>query len=87
MYIEGNVSVDDVVYWTWSRFNKGEKIFFISDPPHWIKTLRNNLKNSHGHQNTRQLIASVFLPISLFFSIALQVCFIALYSSYGPQNV
>ena len=62
-----NVSVDDVVYWTWNRFNESEKIFFISDPSHVIKTLRNNLENPHGNHNTRQLILSVFLLIALSF--------------------
>ena len=61
---KGNVSVDDVVYWTWNRFNE---IFFTSDPPNVIKTLRNNLENPHGNHNTRQLILIVFLLIALSF--------------------
>ena len=42
-------------------------MFFISDPPHLIKTLQNNLEISHGHHNTRQLIVSAFFPIVLPF--------------------
>ena len=69
-----NVLIDDVVYWTWNRINKAEQIFFISDPPHLIKTLVNNLENSHGHLNTRHLIVSVFLLIVLSFFLLYCKC-------------
>ena len=66
--------IDDVVYWTWNRINKGEQILFISDPPHLIKTLGNNLENSHGRLNTRHLIVSVFLLIVLSFFLLYCKC-------------
>lgn len=31
------------------------KIYFICDPPHLIKTVRNNWENSHGNKNSRNL--------------------------------
>ena len=82
-----NVSIDNVVYWTWNRFNKGEKIFFISDPPHLIKTLRNNLENSHGHHNTRQLIVSVFFPIVLSFFLLHSKCVLLYYALLRVQGM
>ena len=42
-------------YWTWNLFAPDRKIYFISDVPHLIKTTRNNLENSHGNNNTRNL--------------------------------
>lgn len=41
-------------------------IFFISDPPHLVKTVRNAWANSGHHDNTRELCVSVdvyFVPI------------------------
>ena len=54
-----NLSIEGVVYWTWNRYQPTRKIYFISDPPHLMKTLRNNFENSHGHNNTRQLTVSL----------------------------
>ena len=51
-----NESVDNVVYWAWNRQDKTQKIYFFSDTPHLMKTLRNNFEKSHGHTNTRQLM-------------------------------
>lgn len=51
-----NCSDDGVVYWTYNRYRKGERIYFFSDTPHLIKTVRNNIENSHAHNNTRQLM-------------------------------
>ena len=56
---KSNVSEDGVVFWAWNRFAKGRKIFFICDTPHLIKTTRNNMENSHGNRNTRQLMVSM----------------------------
>ena len=42
-------------YWTVNRYAPERKIFFISDLPHLLKTTRNNLENSHGNNNTRNL--------------------------------
>ena len=55
-----NKSIDGVVYWAWNRYDKSRKIFFFSDVPHLIKTLRNNIENSHGHNNTRNLMVCFF---------------------------
>ena len=41
-----NVSEDGVVFWTPNRFDKARRIYFFSDVPHLIKTLRNNLEKS-----------------------------------------
>ena len=48
-----NLSNDGVVYWAWNRYDKSRKIYFFCDVPHLMKTLRNNLENFHGHNNTR----------------------------------
>ena len=50
---------DGVVYWTWNKYRRNSKIYFICDPPHLIKTIRNNLENSGANKNTRNLIVSV----------------------------
>lgn len=54
-----NTSIDGVVYWVPNRYDPSRKVFFISDPPHLIKTLRNNLENSHSHNHTKNLMVSV----------------------------
>ena len=51
-------------HWTWNIYDLRRKIYFISDPPHLLKTLRNNLENSHGNRNSRNLHVSV---INIFF--------------------
>ena len=43
-------------YYTTNRYDRSRKIFFICDPPHLLKTTRNNLENSHGHNNTKSLV-------------------------------
>ena len=53
-----NLSNDGAVYWIWNRYDKSRKIYYFCDVPHLMKTLRNNLENSHGHNNTRQLMVS-----------------------------
>ena len=45
-------------YWTVNSYAPKRKIFFISDVPHLLKTTRNNLENSHGNSNTRNLHVS-----------------------------
>jgi len=50
-----NLSTDGVVFWFRNRYDCTRKIYLFSDPPHLLKTLRNNFENSHGHNNTRQL--------------------------------
>ena len=50
---------DDVVYWTYNLWIPLRKIYFICDVSHLIKTTTNNIKNSHGNLNTRNLIASL----------------------------
>ena len=42
------------VYFTENHFSYDEnrrKIYFVCDPPHLLKTTRNNLENSHGNLN------------------------------------
>ena len=49
-------SDNSYVYKTENPFSEEERfIYFISDPPHLIKTARNCLSHSHGHGNTRKL--------------------------------
>ena len=81
-----NVSIDDVVSWTWNRFNKDEKILFISDPPHLIKTLQNNIKNSHGYHNTWQLIVSVFSLLYYLFSYCITSAFYCIILFKWPKE-
>ena len=46
-----------LVYKTPNIFTSDKKrdIFVIADPSHLIKTTRNDLENSYGHNNTRNL--------------------------------
>ena len=53
-----NKSPDGVVYWIYNRFDKRRKIYLFCDVPHLLKTIRNNFENSHGHNNTRNLMVS-----------------------------
>jgi hypothetical protein len=45
-----------VTYSTVNRCDKSRQIYFICDVPHLIKTVRNNLENSHGHLNSKNLV-------------------------------
>ena len=53
-----NMSEEGVVYWVTNRYDLSRKIFFFSDPPHLIKTIRNNFENSGGQNYTRNLMVS-----------------------------
>ena len=57
-----NLSNDGVVYWAWNHHDKSRKIYFFCDVFQLMKTLRNYLKNSHGHNNTRRLMVSFGIP-------------------------
>ena len=50
-----------IVHWVTNPFSPDRKIFFISDAPHLLKTTRNNLENSHGNQNTRNLMVCLII--------------------------
>ena len=72
-----NISNVGVVYCAVNRFHFQRKVYFISDPLHLIKTLRNNIENSHGHNNTRNLMVSysgVVLPLLTILFIFLIPC-------------
>lgn len=63
MHDQENRSDDGIIYWCWNRYTKtGErrKIYFICDASHLIKTIRSNIENSHGHNNTRNLVVGGF---------------------------
>ena len=62
-----NISNDGVVYWVVSRFDFQQKIYFVSNSQHLIKTLRNNTENSHGHNNTHNLMVSYSCIILALF--------------------
>ena len=74
-----NLSEDGVVYRMWNRFDKGSKIYLFCDVPHLMKTLRNNIENSHGHNNTRNLMVSMKC-ISVFQEKCLDFVFIDLFN-------
>ena len=44
-----------VTYCTVNPYDKSRNIYYICDPPHLLKTARNNLENSHGNKNSRSL--------------------------------
>ena len=46
---------EEVCYKTVNLFAPDREIFFISDPPHLIKTVRNNIAHSGSGTNTRML--------------------------------
>ena len=52
-----NVSPEGVVFWTPNRYDMNRRIYFISDPPHLMKTIRNNVERSTTG-GTRNLIVS-----------------------------
>lgn len=57
-------SEESITYKTKNPFSvDGRPIFFISDPPHLIKTVRNCWANSHAHTNTRQLWVSILARV------------------------
>ena len=54
-----NATDDDNNYYnTVNQFAPERQIYFISDVPHLLKTTRNNLENSHGNKNSRNLHVS-----------------------------
>ena len=56
-------SVNEDDHFTLNIFDPSRIIYFISDPPHLLKTLRNNLENSHGNRNSRNLHVSILIYI------------------------
>ena len=54
-----NATDDDNNYYnTVNQFAPEHQIYFISDVRHLLKTTRNNLENSHGNKNSRNLHVS-----------------------------
>ena len=53
-----NKSPDGAVYWIYNRFDKRRKTYLFCDVAHLLKTIRNNFENSHGLNNTRNLMVS-----------------------------
>ena len=53
-----NLSPEGHVFWTWNRMDPSRRIYFICDVPHLMKTVRNNLENSHWNNCTRSLTVS-----------------------------
>ena len=63
MHDQENRSDNAVIYWCWNQYTKTDerrKIYFICDVPHLTKTIRDNIENSHGHNNTRNLMLGGF---------------------------
>lgn len=50
-----NENSKEEFYFTTNQYAPDRKIYFISDTPHLLKTTRNNVENSHGHRNSRNL--------------------------------
>ena len=44
-----------LTFYAENRYRPGSKIYFICDPPHLMKTTRNNWENSNWHNKTRNL--------------------------------
>ena len=45
-------------YYTTNPFAEG-RIYFFADAPHLLKTARNNLENSGGHNRTRNMMVNI----------------------------
>ncbi len=60
-------SGDKITYRTKNVFATDEQryVYFISDPPHLIKTARNNLANSGSGSNTRRLCVYLYTQNNL----------------------
>ena len=59
---EKKKSPHGVVYCIYNGFDKTRKIYLFCYVPHLLKTIRNSFENSHGHNDTRNLMVSE--PIS-----------------------
>ena len=61
-------SLEEPAYKVLNPFANEERyIYFISDPPHLVKTLRNCLANSGAHKRTRNMWVSI--PIIMGFCV------------------
>ena len=50
------VGHEEVVFRSMNPYNERDRhVYFISDVPHLLKTIRNNLSNSFSHNNTRKM--------------------------------
>ena len=56
-------SYQGITYCTVNKYASDRPIYFICDVPHLIKTVRNNLENSHGNNNSKSLMKDA-VPIS-----------------------
>ena len=45
-------------HWTLNPYDTRRREYFFSDPPHLVKTVRNNLANSGSHTKTRNLMVN-----------------------------
>ncbi len=52
-------TIDGTTFATEHIIRREERLFFFCDVPHLMKTTRNNVENSGGNQNTRNLLVSV----------------------------
>uniref|UniRef100_A0A7M6DPD0 Uncharacterized protein n=1 Tax=Clytia hemisphaerica TaxID=252671 RepID=A0A7M6DPD0_9CNID len=53
---EEDNTINGSVYWAKNPWDWERNIYFVCDPPHLVKTTRNNLENSHGNRKTRNLL-------------------------------
>ena len=68
----------DVIFWTWNLFATSRCIYFVCDVPHLIKTVRNNVENSHGNKKTRNFMVSITYIYVSFIHIHNDVSFLSL---------
>ena len=46
---------DELIYYTVNPYSPDKNVYFISDPPHLLKTVRNCFSNSYSHCTSRSL--------------------------------
>lgn len=56
MHEQIGLDFENVTYCTRNRYDRRRFIYYICDVPHLLKTVRNNLENSHGHLNSKHLV-------------------------------
>ena len=70
-------SSSDIVYKVWNPYSSDERdIFYISDVPHLVKTVRNAWSNSFGHNQARALWVrtAYVLYIHLYLHVHTNAC-------------
>ena len=70
------VSAEKLTYKTVNVFSEEKwPLFFLSDVPHLIKTVRNNWSNSFGHSYSRTLSVSMSSLLCIIISLTINIGF------------